>query len=221
MKRSQATGRLRLVLAVALGVLLASALLRSLGGSGSVMLLHVGYSEEGNRVCPVVCLTNGSSKPIAFSSYRGVPISRSEERTASGWVDPYARCVTSGAGLQTCVLQPGQSVTFRRPARSVAWRAGVKYQPCEVRRSPNTTSRNTFLGFVGSAGFREGDAQPLPGAVVLSERTFMRRVQSKLPKLTPAWLKRYVNSKASDPVAWGPEMKSGTALNELAQRKAN
>jgi hypothetical protein len=37
----------------------------------------------------------------------------------------------------------------------------------------------------------------------------MKRVQAKLPKLAPAWLKRYVDSKARDPVAWSPELNGG------------
>ena len=209
MKRPRATAQLRLVLAVAFGVLLASALLRSLRTSGSVMLLLVGYSEEVNGVqLPIFCLTNGTSKPIAYSaSSRGTPARRLEVRTATGLL----QCEQAGwrSPSETCVLRPGQSVSFVgwSPWSSISWRVGVKHWPCEIRRSQNTTSGNTFLGFDASAGFRDVDARPIPGTVVVCERTLMRRVQAKLPKLTPAWLKRYVDSKAREPVAWSPQMK--------------
>lgn len=176
------------------------------------MLLHTGYSKEDNgERATIFCLTNGTSKPIAFSgSTPGGPVWLKEVKTASGWVSPRGWHISAGR-LQTCVLRPGQSVSFLAwsSQNSSVWRAAVKYWPCEIRPSQSTTSGNTFLGFVASRGFRDSDAQPFPGAVVACDRPLMRGVQAKLPKLTPAWLKRYVDSKARDPVARGPEMKSG------------
>ena len=135
MKPSQAAGQLRLVLAVAIVLVLPGVLLLSLRSSGSVRLLDVGYSKEGNgQRVPLFCLTNGTSKPIAFSgSIRGGPTWRKEVRTASGWSDLHEGGWMSGVGLQTCVLRPGQSVCFVGQAiqSSKVWRAGVKYAPCE------------------------------------------------------------------------------------------
>jgi|SRR6185503_11282277 len=197
-------------LTVALGAIFAGVAILSLRPTGSVALLHVGYSEEGNGVqLPIFCLTNGTSEPIAYSaSSRGTPARRLEARTAAGLLQSVQAGWSSPS--QTCVLRPGQSVSFVgwSPWSSKSWRVGVKYWPCEVRRSQSTTG-NTFLGFDASTGFRDVDARPFPGTVVVCERTMMKRVQAKLPKLAPAWLKRYVDSKACDPVAWSPELNGG------------
>jgi hypothetical protein len=188
------------LVALASGIFLAGALIYALRTSGAVMLLHLGCSEQadGTRVA-IFCLTNGTSKLVAYpGTVQGVPRWRQGLRTPSGWTDPYARCWMSSRGLATCVLQPGQSVSFFGPSsrRSGLWRAGVPYWVCEIRPPQNPASGNTYLAFAEATGFHEADAHLIPGSVVVRERTLMKRVPAKLPKLTPAWLKQYVISQA-------------------------
>lgn len=216
MRRSQDAGGIspRLVLAAAFGALLAGALILSLRASGSVMLLHVGYSEQseqgdGGRD-PIFCLTNGTRKPIAYSgNSRGAPSWWTEVRTNSSWSYPNAFHWTySFDAPPNSVLRPGQSVVFRggSPQTSSAWRAGVTYWPCKVRDPKLTTTGNMISGSDASTGIRGFDGIPFLGPGIEPERTLMQRVQAKIPKLAPAWLKGYVDSRVRDPVAWGPEM---------------
>ena len=212
MRRARGAGGIRpqLAIAMASGVFLAGVLFFALRTSGTVMLLHLGHSEQtdGKRVA-IFCLTNGTGKPVAYpGTVSGVPSWRHGVRTSSGWTDPYARCWMGSRSLQTCVLQPGQSVSFPGPSpwRSGRWRAGVTYWPCEIRPPRNLTSGNTYVAFAEAAGFHEADARSVPGLVVSRQGTLMKHVQARLPKQTPAWLKQYVISQAGPPVAWGPEM---------------
>ena len=202
---------MRWAVAVALGVFLAGALVLWLRPSGSVTLLHVGYSDQGNGTRDMIfCLTNGTRKPIAYAGYsNGEPVWYMSLKPDSGWTDPNA-IVGMGGGLDLkfCVLRPGQSVVFHGcpPPGLGAWRAEVTYWHCKVRNPQPASSGKMPAGSDAPTSIRGVDVYPLLGSGVERERTLMRGLQARLPKVAPVRLKRYVDSKASDPVAAGPEM---------------
>jgi len=224
-----------LVLALAFGVILAGALIVWLRPSDPVRLLHVGYADLGERGrAPLFCLTNGGKRAIAFvETFAGRPALNYKVRTQRGWEGPYPFRGTDGMppsflfGASTPqppkVLQPGQSYTFQfaRPLGPRGWKMGIAYRSCTVLPAPtNAPPPLTFANAVQSTLSSKQRIRsmsysniffsvfpPSPASNVVFDRSISTRLHDTLPQSAPAWMKRSLKSMASDPVAWGPEMK--------------